>query len=495
MIAACWLLVASMAFAVDSENSPRAGSEAFAPLSVSVSGPRGREVVTVVGSSVPLDRLLERVAAAVDRELEGLASTMRPDLLTVELRERPLVDVLEICLGAVGLRAEVSPYSIRIRSASMEASSQPRIREAALAQYARGLNAFGDHPDAPGARLSQAEIEESQGNDGAAVEHYHALIETYRTSEAVHVARWRMALALQRMGLWSEASAQLRGLANHVGAELLHAAARREMARCALELGNPVLAQNMLEALDRSHPSTDREERAERALLVARSRLAQEEPILALQAVEGAAARGFSPKQEMDAMRLRAMAFEKLGLKKEAARAWLILGAHGPVEARPMALERSVRLSLEAEDVLAALFTSAQGKMTAEVEVFEEVALEARRRLGLALDLQKLDPVLRLELAAEYLREGRLEEATPVLAALHSLRADLSRADFLRLAKLRAEHAFALAGLDSALDVLRDARWEIEERDDRQPLDVAAAGLLERARRYDRAFLAYEGIY
>jgi hypothetical protein len=499
-VIASWILVAA-AWAADTNAVPASQAqvepvvETFAPLEIAVSGTPGRELVTVVGSNVPLDRLLARLATAVGRELEGIDDTMRPDLVTVELRERPLAEVLEICLGAVGLRAEVSSYVIRVRSTPTTGRTPTRLREAAMATYARGLNGFSDHPDAPLARLSQAAIEETNGNLGAAVEHYHALIETFRTSPEVHTARWRMALALQRLGLWAEASAQLRTLASHAGAEELHGAARLELARCALELGNPVLAQNMLEALDRTHPVAEREVRADRELLKARTHLAQEDALRALQVVEAAAARGWSTEQEMEAMWVRARAFEYLALPKEAARAWLILGVHGPVASRPLALERSARLSLEANDELASLFVAAIGRKSELADAFEEPSLEARRRLGLELDVSSLEAPLRLELVEEYLREDRLDEATPLLETLHAERVDLEHEQFIRLARLRAAHTNALVGVDAALDVLRDARWELEDREDRQPLDMAAAELLERARRYDRAFLAYEGIY
>ena len=141
------------------------------------------------------------------------------------------------------------------------------------------------------------------------------------------------------------------------------------------------------------------------------------------------------------------------------------------------------------------LFIAAAAEQAGSDAELTESVFEARRRLGLPEDTSTLEPTLALAYAEELANNERWAELTTTLDRLHEQRAQLSYDDFVRLASVRARQSFALAGIDAALGVLRDARWELETSDARQPIDQVAAELLELGRNFDRAVLAYEGVY
>lgn len=469
--------------------------ETFGALTVEVAASDAGLRCTLRGTNIPVDRVVRELATRSGRELTGFEGIARAALVTVDLVDRPLEEALEVTLGSVGLRAELRNDLVRVVPSTFQDREPKELRELATASYLSALQRFPEHPLGASARLSQATIEEARGNRSAALEHLRALIESYRTSPLVHQARLRAAALLMAMERHAEAATDLRLVAAASGAAPWHAEARLELARTTLALGNPELCEAMIATLERSFPTADRQVIAERELVRAEAFLQLERWVDALHAVERCASLGMPTTLEVPAMAVRARAFEGLDMPKEASRAWLIVATLDSGEWQRTAFERSAALALESDEEVSVLFIAAAATRAGSDAELTKSVFEARRRLGLPEDTAALEPPLALSYAEELANNERWTELSPTLDRLHEQRAQLSYEDFVRLASVRARQSFALAGIDAALGVLRDARWELETSEARQPIDQVAAELLELGRNFDRAVLAYEGVY
>ena len=469
--------------------------EDFGALSVSVVAGDDGLRCTVRGTNIPVDRIARELAVQSGRELTGFEGVARAALVTVELVDRSLEEALEVSLGAVGLRAELRSDLVRVVPSSFDVRSPKELRELATASYLSALQRYPAHPLGASARLSQASIEEARGNHAAALEHLRALVDSYRTSPLVHQARLRAAGILIEKGRHAEAATDLRLVAAAAGAAPWHALARLELARTTLALGNPELCEAMIATLERSFPSGDRQVIAERELVRAEAYLALERWVDALHAVERCASLGMPTTLELPSMAVRARAFEGLDMPKEASRAWLIVATMDNGKWQQTAFERAAALALESEEEVSVLFIAAAAEQAGSTADVMASVFEARRRLGLPEDTSTLEPELALAYAEELANSERWNEVHPTLEQLHGQRGQLNYEDFVRLATVRARQSYALAGIDAALSVLRDARWELESSEARQPLDRVAAELLEQGRNFERAMLAYEGVY
>jgi len=466
-----------------------------APLVVDVVADNEGARCSILGSNVPVDRVVREIAERTGRELSGFEGVARAALVTVELKDRPIGEVLEVVLGSVGLRHELREGHLRVLRDDTSDREPATLRDQATAAYLLALQRFPSHPLGAAARLSQARMEIHRGNGTSALDHLRALVESYRTAPLVHDARIAAAGVLESLGRFAEAAAELRLVIGAAGAEHWHPKARLDLARNTLALGNPELAEAMLTTLERAHPTIDRGVIAAREFVRAEAYLELKRWIDALHAVERCAVRGLPVDAETQAMSIRARAFEGLDMVQEASRAWLIVASDERAPRRALAFERAASLALEAEEELSVLFV-AQAAVSAGVDAEVDPAVfEARRRLGLPEDGLLMPVSMALTYAAELAATERWQELTPVLKRLHNERALLELAAFVELGRLRAEQTFALAGIAAALDVLRDTRWELERPEDRLALDRVAAALLERVRDYNGAVLAYEGVY
>ena len=460
------------------------------PPQVEVEKIDGRTWYTVRARNASAEAVLSRLATLSGRHLEGMDSLERSALITTELEQRPLSQVLEFTLGSLGLRYELRRDAIVVRE------REPAPDEAldqASASWLRAWTRFPDHPAAPSARLAQGEIAELRGLSAAARDHYIALSEDYPRCELVGEALMRAGRITARMGLWSEAAQLFRELAGNDHAAEYHAPARLEWARAMIELGDPEAASHMLTALARDYPPKNDTERTARVLVEAQALNARERHLDAMRAIDGLGD-GLDAFGARQALLIRARALEGVGLPGEAARAWLVLAEDAsPTEART-AFEQAARLSLDDGDELATLFVTKQAEQ-AGVRGLEVFAQEARARLGLGTPGDEPTAEERLTQAEDWLEKGDADSATIVIEPLFMGRGAMPDRMATRVCVAWARCLEKTAGLGPAIDALAEVRPEFEDQEARRAIDIGAADLFELHGRYDDAVEAYRGRY
>ncbi|MEO0650268.1 MAG: tetratricopeptide repeat protein [Planctomycetota bacterium] len=470
--------------------------ESDAPLIVEIdpSGPRDRGSVRALNAS--LERVVDEIARRTGRIVEGLSGAERSALVTIELRDRPLDEILTIALGAAGLRHELHPGVLRVLPDDSAELGPERLRERAMVSYLRATTRFSGHPAAERGRLSQGEVEEARGNLYAAYEQYQTLLDNYPSSTLTYEAHLRSGSALERMGRYADAVIEYQ-IASKADQSLpQHAPARLGLARCQIELGNPDLADVMIDTLDDAAPATSREEAAERGLVRAKAQLLREEEVEALATLDQLDRFGLPDDQLARSMELRAMAFEGLDLYREASRFWLVFAAEADPGRAAIAYERAASLAERDNDPLAVMFVAAEAERAGSEADLGPMARRARLQLGLLVDLDADVPAVeRIEICERWVSEGRFPAARPTLSELHAGREDLPAPLRPRAALAWARCLYDENGLEAALAALREARATIAVQADRAPLDLLAADLLERERQFQRAMHAYEGRY
>jgi len=455
--------------------------------------------VTLRADNAPLDQVLTKLASEVGYSLDGLADARRPTLITVDLEWRKLETVLEYVLGSVGMSYRLRTGSITVISADSEEKDQAELLQLAGLSYLIALRDHPDHPLAAGARLSQGEVAELQGYPGAAIEHYQALIEDYPRALEVPEAYMRSGLVQKRLGNWADAAEQFSALANIELAREFAVPSRLELARCKVEIGDPQSALYLLSALDASHPPADAEAEARRSLVrgLALSKTGKFlEALRVLETAEGA----LRDEDRVEGLRVRALALQGAGNPGDAGRAWLLYALETQEPTRAFALENAVKLALEDEDELGALFIVRQAEQLGHQLRFAPYKTIAYQRLGLATDVSAapLGMADRVSAAEAALEAADFSEATGLLsnylAGSSALDPDLR----VRFAIAWARCVEYAQGLDVALAHLRDTRAALGGADKlqlRARLDVSAAALLESHEMYDEAADAYRGIY
>jgi len=463
---------------------------------VSMETSEGRQWWTVRADDAGLRNVLEQIARKSGRYLEGYESLGSSALVTVELVQRPLDQVLEYVLGSVGLSFELRRDTLIVLPADVEDLGREEILDQVSFSWLRAMTRFPGHHAAPAARLAQGELAEMRGNLGAARNHYQTLVEDYPDAEEVAEATMRTGRILQELGIWSQAAAQYRTLANLDRAAEYHAAARLELARCTVQLDDPQSALHMLEALDLAYPSADSTERTARQLVRAEALNARERYMEALRLLDRADP-DLDPMVRQDALRIRAIALEGVGLPGEAGRAWLLYSEAAQRGERRDALEHAARLALQADDEMGALFVCRRAKEEGHGERFQRYELEARRRLG----FDEVEETLQerrgeqIDQAEAWLAAEEIGRAAEILQPLYLGRAALGPVDATRVCVAWAACIESRQGVEEALQVLAEVRDSFETLELRSRIDVGAARLLEKNGLFDRAVDAYSGIY
>ena len=462
-------------------------------ISVTAEQIEGQQWWTVRAREASLEKVLREIGTRSGRAVEGLATLERPALVTVELTRRPLEQVLDYVLGSVGLRFELRRGTITVVAGE---ASRDELLDLASASWLRARTRFPDAPEAPSARLAEAELAERRGNLGAARDHYQSLVESYPLAREVTEAYFRSGRILERLGRWSDASLQFRTLANHPEASAWQSAARLELARCTVELGDPQSALHILTALESAHPSADETERSARILVEAHALNARGRFMEALRALDAVGTR-LDPLAEREALRVRAVALEGIGLPGEAGRAWLLYAHEALLPERAAAYEHAARLALVADDELGALFVCEEAARAGLDGELGRYRREARQRLGFDAPAAAGPRSTSERLAhAEELVDGEdFAGALPELEALFAARGALDDPDAARVAVSLARCLERSESLDAALATLAAARADLASLQARARLDVAAAKLLESHELFERAIDAYRGEY
>jgi len=439
---------------------------------------------------VPLEEVLRTFARKASFALEGSELLPRDVRISVDLRRRPIEELLEFVLGSQGLGFELARGSLSIHPPEQDAAEL--LRQAQVAW--RRVEAEGDERAAVRARLAQGNLAEVRGDLEGAYKLYAALAEEELSPDGSE-ALYRAGRILERLGHWAEAAQHFRTLASLDEARPFHARARLELARASIELGDAKSALHLLSFLDGNYTTSDPVERAERRLVRARALNATHEYVEALRVLEEGEVVS-APEAEARAIEVRAVAFEGLGFHVEAARAWLIHAREtDDEEARVHSFEKAAELSLEAGDELGTLFVVREAARQGADEGLGEFQRRARQRLG--LDEAEVPTTIheRLELAEERLARGETRAAAELFEGLYLARGALPVDEQARVLAGWARVVRARSGLEAALEVLSRSRAGLEDPEAQELADVTAAALLEEEGLYEAAAEAYRGIY
>lgn len=474
--------------APSASSAPRAEREYL----VSVSRQETREGPrwSLFCEDVPLEEVLRTFARKASLALEGSELLPRDARVSIDLRRRPVEELLEFVLGSQGLGFEILRGSLVLHPAEQDAAELLRQAQEAW----RRVEAEGDERAALRARLAQGNLAEVRGDLEGAYKLYAALAEEELSPDGSE-ALYRAGRILQRLGHWAEAAQHFRTLASLDEARPFHARARLELARVSIELGDAKSALHLLNFLEGNFETSDPVERAERRLVRARALNATHEYVEALRVLEEGEVVS-ATDAEARAIEIRAVAFEGLGFHVEAARAWLIHAREtDDEEARVHSFEKAAELSLEAGDELGTLFVVREAARHGADEGLGEFQRRARQRLG--LDESEVPATIqeRLALAEERLAKGETRAAGELFEGLYLARGALPASEQARVLAGWARVVRTRSGLEAALELLSRSRNGLEDPDAQQRCDVTAAALLEEEGLYEAAAEAYRGIY
>ncbi len=463
------------------------------PATVSAVSKEGQTWFTVRAENASALKVIREIGRVTNRDVLGLHLLDRPALLTVELVERPLDQVLEFTLGSIGLRFELHRTSIKLLKGAPE-TPEAQLDSAAAA-WTRASMRFPDHPFAAEARLAQGEIAELRGLPTAARATYVALAEDYPNSAVTGEAYMRAGRISAQLGQWDEAGRLYRTLATLDVAGEFHASARLEWARALVAQGDPQGALYMLSALDTNYPTVDATEETARRLVKARALNERGRFMEALEEIDNADP-NFDDFGRWEALYIRAVALEGIGLPGDAARAWLLYSNEAKGADLELSLQEAARLALEADDDLAVLFVVRRAELAGLTEGFEVYEREARRRIGFEGESATNTIEERVVRAEALLEKGEHNAASDILEALFLARGALpDEMTDAKVCSLWAQSVEGTSDLQSAIQTLTSVRPSFESSTALQLLDVTAAKLFEKHERFDAAVAAYQGDY
>ncbi len=449
---------------------------------------------TVLAGRVPLWRLLGELTDQLGWTLEGLTEEQAGVAVSAHLEDRPVADVFEFLLGSVGLQAELRNDTVFVRRVDAREAAPAAVQQVAAGAYLRALRAFPDHPTVPRALYGQAVTEVLRGNDENARALFLQLVERFPSAAEVPQALLRTSRLLVDAGRWREAEEILGRLLHGETTEDEDREARLTIARCTLEQGDAQRTLFALDAVERIHPARTRSEVQERLYLRARALNGVQRHDEALELLDEADAYGLDPESQRWSLSARGAALEALAAPADAARAYLALAqvASGPEQAQ--ALEAAARLSLEADDVLGALFVAQHASALGSSARVEPFARRARVQLGLDQRPESGTTWQQRLARAERLHDGGLDaEALELLDDLAPLRDQMPADQAVRFTLVWARVIASEESLDAALAMLREALPGIEDPEHRRSVYLLAARLLEGRERFEEAVEAYRG--
>jgi len=216
----------------------------------------------------------------------------------------------------------------------------------------------------------------------------------------------------------------------------------------------------------------------------------------ALQAIDGADG-DLDQTGSWEALEIRALALDGIGLPGEAARAWLLYAEGATGVEQVVAFEHAARLSLEAGDELATLFIVRRAETLGANDGLAPYATEARERLGFTTtnpaDAQGV--LARLEQAELWLDEDEPGRACSTFEALYLGRGALDEVTKARVCVGWARCVATRQGLEAAVGTLSEIRRSLQSFEARRRLDLGTARLFEAHDLDERAIDAYEGRY
>jgi tetratricopeptide (TPR) repeat protein len=492
-LVAC-LLTAGLGLGLSVPAASQLGGE---PLRLEAKPVEGGWSITCEAHNASVTDLCLRIAEATGQEVFDLnEAPWTPALVSVDLEERPLDEVLERMLGCVGLRHEVLPGGFRVLESATAGLSAEHLRTRALAHYVAASRQYPNHPLSARARLAQAEIELQRGNDDNAREHYRQLAKSFPASPLAPLAELRSGDLLAEGGFWQDAREFYLRVLNRQNAEALHPEAQLGVARCHMELGDPAMCIASLAVLDRAHPSNEHEIRGQRLLLAAQAHQRLDKSLIALRQLDELQELSVSRELRVEGLRIAALALEQLGELDTAAMAWGVVGREGRPEVRVEAFERSAILSAQQQDHLGVLFVAQEAAAAGFGEALEPHRLRGRLELGLddPAEMNVDAPVdLRLAAAERLIADERFEPAHELLRSMLEL--DLEFEQERRLGWAFALSSYHVLGLAHGIAVLRDYRARTADEWTQRQYDRLAYELYTRELDHNRALMALGGQY
>ncbi len=454
----------------------------------------GQEWWTVRVRDYSATKLLDRIAELTARSIEGRGYLEQAPLLTVHLDRRPLDQILEFSLGSVELRSEIRRDAITISPVNADLESDD-LTALAVAAWIRATTRFPDSDHAPVARLAQGELAELRGLGQTARNYYIEVTEDYPDSEVVDDAYMRAGRLSARMGLPNEAVKYFTVLADINGSEY-RPAARLELARALIELGDWEYSLHIIKRLEQAFPAIDPVERTARALVRASAQNKSGSPVQALRELDGMD-EGFDPLGAWEALAIRAKALEAMNMPGEAAHAWLSYSRDASTDERELALEQAARLSLAAGNEMATLFICKEAARLGIAGGFPTYQRKARQALGFAIagDARGAGTVDRIEHGEALIAEGELTIAYGLFEDLFAGRRGLNETQAARVTRGWATCIASTDGFEEAVSVLSNERARYQTLEAKMQLDMIAARLLENAGLLGRAVDAYQGSY
>lgn len=467
------------------------------PLQLEAQATETGWLITCEAHNASLSDLCLRLAELTHQEVLDLnESPLPPVLVSVDLHDRPLNDVLERVLGSVGLRHEMQPGGFRILERDTAGLSAEHLRTRALAHYVAASREHPSHPLSARARLAQAEIELERGNDDNAREHYRQLAKGFPASPLAPLAELRSGDLLADAGFWQDARESYLRVLNRQAAVALHPEAHLGVARCHMELGDPAMCIASLAVLDRSHPSNEHETRGGRLLLAAQAHQRLGESLTALRQIDELQELSVSRDLRVEGLRIAALALEQLGELDTAAMAWGVVGREGRPEVRVKAFERAALLSAELQDHLGVLFVVQEATAAGFGAALEPHRLRGRLELGLddPAQMNVEAPIdLRLTAAERLIEDERFDSAHELLRTMLEL--DLKFDQERRLGWAFAFTSYHVLGLPHGIAVLRDYRERTTDEWTQRQYDELAYDLYTRELDHSRALMALGGQY
>ncbi len=459
---------------------------------ISVRVENDETLCTVKARGASVDAVLRELGRQSGREVLGLDSRWVFDPIDVDLVDRPLDLTVDGLAGAAGLRAQVKAGSITVRPDLDESASIEQLEDMAEVMFVRALRRFPESPDAAEAEMRLGQIQESRKHDEAARAHYDGIVRAHPDSPLVSEALLRAAMIHQRHAEWVEAAARWSQLANRPPPNPYAVKARVELTRCLAFQGDGRQALALIEALDRTMPPDNQPDRADRMYVRAAALVAADRGAEALAMLDEAMAVGLDQASSIDAIRLRAEAFDRAGMPAEAARSWLAYADKGGDGRRRTACARAARSAAKAGDSLGVLFVErlAQGS-GAEDEILP-LADAARETLGFTLKQEDMR-LARLKLAEDQCSRKEFEEASRTLATIWRERADFGEPDFTRATLAHARCMSATVSLETAIVELRAALEDIRYPENRRHVYLLAGELYEQHEQWELAAQAYGG--
>ncbi len=452
----------------------------------------GRPRLTAIAEDDPARDVVRDIARLYQLEIVGLQH-LDKSLVSVHLEARELKDILTVMLGSLGLEHERHGSVLEIRPVSSHTSAELfALADSAWLDFYRR---FPNHPMAPHAQFSRAEIKEKTNNLSAARDLYLKLVKDYPASMEMGPALLRAGHLSAKQGDTAQAAQIFRNLSNMDIPDSLQAATRVELARVLITQGDPQQALNLLKSMEVDYPALDEGEATVRRLIRARALNKLGKFVNALREID-MLDRHFDELSAWESLHIRATAFEGMGLHADASQAWLYYATDAIGKDRAEAYASAARLALLANDELAVRFIAKTAAEAGFDEGLQDYLEEAEMRLGMVDVEPRSDLNNTLDSIEDLIEQGK------ILTAMNKLKPLFNRRSRMLEVDLRARLSVAWArcienqeGLDQAIQLLSQERLTFNTTEEIALIDVAAASLFEKHNLFVEAVKAYQGEY